>query len=60
MVIGFSLSHMPVTCRRAAKGFGGSKMAVESSVFVCLSTCALDPHEASVEGKPDVGAGLAL
>lgn len=35
-------------------------MAVDCSVFVCLSSCALETHGASVEGKPDVGAGLAL
>lgn len=35
-------------------------MAVECSVFVCLSSCALEPHGASVEGKPDAGAGLPL
>lgn len=35
-------------------------MAVECSVFLCLSNCALELHGASVEGKPDVGAGLAL
>jgi len=35
-------------------------MAVECSVFGCLSSCALEPHGASLRGKLDVGAGLAL
>lgn len=35
-------------------------MAVEHSVFVCMSSCALEPRVTSVKGKPGVGAGLAL
>lgn len=34
-------------------------MAVEC-IFVCLSSCALEPHGESVGGKSDVGAGLSL